>query len=243
MKKLNILLVAVCLTCSANLFAGSPATTKLSPAYLQEDRNVGSFSGIAAGGSLNYNVTMGSSESLRFEGDADAIAELVAEVNGSVLEIRPKTKWNDWNRKYNRAKITVHITARKLSSLTLSGSGSMLVNGTINGKDLVTTLSGSGNIKAGINVSNYRSVISGSGRVVQTGKATDAVVTLSGSGSFGGKDFAAENVKLQISGSANAAITANKTIDIVISGSGHVTYYGNAKVNKTMIGSGSIRKG
>lgn len=239
MKKLNTLLLLVIFTFSLN--AGIAYAISKTTA-LQDERTVGSFKGIATGGPLTVKVTIGNKESIRFEGDKDAIAELITEVNNNILSIKPKTKWNDWSRRYNRAEVTVYITAKRLTSLTLSGSGSMEVLNPVNGSDLVTTLSGSGSIKATANVSSFEGVVSGSGTLNIAGKTTDANLTISGSGSLRGKSFTAEKVSVQISGSANVYIKATGKMEAVISGSGNIYYSGDATVKKTIIGSGSISK-
>lgn len=239
MKKLNTLLLLVIFTFSLN--AGIAHAISKTTAF-QDERTVGSFKGIATGGPLTVKVTIGNKESIRFEGDKDAIAELITEVNDNILSIKPKTKWNDWSRRYNRAEVTVYITAKRLTSLTLSGSGSMEVLNPVNGSDLVTTLSGSGSIKATANVSSFEGVVSGSGTLNIAGKTTDANLTISGSGSLRGKSFTGEKVSVQISGSANVYIKATGKMEAVISGSGNIYYSGDATVKKTIIGSGSISK-
>jgi len=234
-----MLLLLALLTFSFN--ANAHFTKRTAP-VLQEERTVGSFKGIAAGGPLNVKVTLGNSESIRFEGDKDAIAELVTEVNSGILTIKPKTKWNDWSRRYNKPNVTVYINAKRLSSLTMSGSGNMEVSNTINGSELVTTLSGSGSIKASANVRSFSGVLSGSGNINLAGKSDDATLTISGSGSFRGKSFSVNKAEVQISGSADAYIRASQNIDAVISGSGSIIYSGDAAVKKTIIGSGSVSK-
>jgi len=246
MKRLNILLTLALLTPS--LFTLSYATniccaiTINHSAQDQEERNVGSFKGITSGGSLTVKVTMGNKESVRLEGDAEAIADLITEVKSGVLTIRPKTKWSDWSRKYKRPNVTAYIHAKKITSLTMSGSGNMEVQNNINSNELVTTLSGSGSIKAIANVSSFTGIISGSGILDLTGKSEQSNLTLSGSGEFNGKRFAVSTLSVQVSGSANVYIAATKNIDAVISGSGNVYYTGNAKVSKTTIGSGRVQK-
>lgn len=239
MKKLNTLLLLAIFTFSLNT---GIARTISKTAASQDERTIGSFKGIATGGPLTVKVTIGNKESIRFEGDKDAIADLVTEVNDNILVIKPKTKWNDWSRRYNRAEVTVYITAKKLSSLTLSGSGSMEVENPVSGSDLVTTLSGSGSIKVTANVNSFEGVISGSGALNVAGKTTDANLTLSGSGSIRGKSFTADKVSVQISGSANVYIKATGKMEAVISGSGNIYYSGDATVKKTIIGSGNISK-
>lgn len=240
MKKINILLILTLLTFSSALY--SFTAVKHSTSFAEDERSVGNFKGVAAGGPLTIKITLGNKESVRFEGDKEAIANLTAEVTDGILIIKPKTKWNDWSRKFNRAQVTAYITAKKITSLTMSGSGNMEVENAINTADLSATLSGSGSITATANVKNFTGVISGSGNVRLSGKADVSNITLSGSGNFKGKSFTVNTLSAQISGSADIAIIANKTIDAVISGSGNISYSGNATVKKTIIGSGSVSK-
>jgi len=240
MKKLNILLLLTALTFS---YGANANGTRLHHTVFQNDRTIGEFKGVAAGGPLNVKITMGNKESIRLEGDPAAIADLITAVEDGILTIRPKTKWNDWSRKYNRTSVTAYITARRITSLTMSGSGSMEVENTINSSsELVATLSGSGSIKAAANVRSFTGVISGSGTVYLKGKTRDSNLTLSGSGNFQGKNFSTDQVSIQISGSADVYIHADQKLEAVISGSGSIQYSGNAIVKKTVIGSGNITR-
>jgi hypothetical protein len=232
MKKLNTFLLFVIFTFSLNTVIAH-ATSKTTA--FQDERTIGNFKGVATGGPITIKITMGNKESVRLEGDQEAIADLITEVNDGILTIKPKTKWNDWSRTYNRANVTVYITAKRLTSLTMSGSGNMEVTNTINGAELATTLSGSGSIKAA-------AMISGSGAVTLAGRSDDANLTLSGSGTFRGKTFSVNKASIQISGSANVYITVASKIEAVISGSGNIYYSGNATVKKTIIGSGNVTK-
>ena len=118
MKKLNILLLLVFITSNfkASAFYLIPANTIVNDSKNQEDRTIGNFKGVAAGGSLDVKITMGNKESIRLEGDQEAIAELVTEVNEGILTIHPKTKWSDWSRRYKRPNITVYITAKRITA-------------------------------------------------------------------------------------------------------------------------------
>ena len=235
MKRLTTILLLACLVFS---YSARAASNKPAP----QERTVSNFKGIAAGGPLDIKVTLGSTESIRFEGDQEAIAELTTEVLSGILTIKPKTKWSDWSRRYRKPEITVYINAKKLSSLTMSGSGNLEVTNTLTGADLVCTLSGSGSIKATANVKSYTGVLSGSGNINLSGKSDDANLTISGSGSFKGKGFASAKVSVQISGSADVYVKATQNLEAVISGSGSVIYSGDATVKKTIIGSGSVTR-
>jgi hypothetical protein len=244
MKKLNLVFLFVLLSFGhkAKAYYLNKDNVVTRPVSHQEDRTIGNFKGVATGGSLEVKITMGNRESIRLEGDKDAIAELITEVNEGILTIHPKAKWSDWSRRYKRPEITVYITAKRISSLTMTGSGHMEVQNNINANELVTTLSGSGSIKATVIAKSVTGVISGSGGVTLSGRANNSSLTISGSGGFDGKRFSIESLSAQISGSANVYIDVSKSIDAVISGSGTISYSGSPSIKKTIIGSGSIRK-
>ena len=213
----------------------------VSEKFIKEDRVVKNFNGVAAGGPINVVITLGNTESLKFEGDAEAIATLITEVRGNILIIRPENSWTSWAKKYENKKITAYVTAKTVKSLTMSGSGSMIVNSKINHNDLTVTLSGSGYITANADVNNLTGTLSGSGNLKISGNANTASLTISGSGSFG-KGFEVEKLEAVISGSGNITIDASKNIDAVISGSGSINYSGNPIIEKTIVGSGRVTK-
>ncbi|MET4081502.1 putative membrane protein [Pedobacter sp. UYP30] len=211
-------------------------------ATAQEQPIVKNFSGIVAGGPIDVVVTLGDSESCRFEGDAEAIATLLAQVEGTTLVIRPQMSWKSWERKYSDKKITAYVSAKKLSSFTMSGSGSMEVKGAVNTGELSVVLSGSGNLSLSSKTKNLNAVISGSGKLNITGEADNATITLSGSAIFAGKDFSVSNLSAQMSGSGKVNIEVSENINAVISGSASIFYTGDPEVKQTILGSGKVKK-
>jgi hypothetical protein len=210
--------------------------------FRKEDRDVKNFTAITAGGPIQVIVTLGNTEGLRFEGDADAISTLITEVKGNVLIIRPQNSWTSWARKYHDKKIVAYVSAKTVRALVMSGDGSITVKGTIQGPSLAATLSGSGSITASAEVDSFAGVMSGSGIMNISGKADNASITISGSGNFAKKGFTVSNLNTVISGSGSVNIDAKYSINAVISGSGSVNYSGNAEVQKRVSGSGRVRK-
>ena len=242
MKKVfAILLASLTLTSSINVIAKNQISHNISKNN-GDDRDVKNFNGVAAAGPINVIVTLGNIESCRLEGDADALSSIVTEIKGNVLVIRPQTSITSWTRKYEGKKITAYVTAKELASLTVSGDGSLSVNGKISTGSLTTTVSGSGSIKATADVDNYNGVISGSGAINITGGADHAKVVISSSGTFAGKSFSTKTLTSTISGSGTVNIAVSESIRAVISGSGSVNYSGNPSVDKTVVGSGGVRK-
>lgn len=210
--------------------------------FIKEEREAKNFNGIALAGPIHVVVTLGATESLRFEGDAEAISTLITEVKGSILIIRPKNSWMSWTRKYQDKKITAYVSAKTIKSLTCSSSGSITVNGKIKAPELTTTLSGSGSISASVEVNKYTGVISGSGGLNISGSANDASIILSGSGSFKKGGFTVGNLSAAVSGSGSIHVNVSENLEAAISGSGSINYSGDAKVEKRVTGSGRVRK-
>lgn len=207
-----------------------------------DERQVSGFSEITVSGRHNVYITMSNTESLRLEGDADAINEIETKVENGVLKIRNKKQVN--NRSWNKSgKVDIYIQAKSLSNLVLSGSGNVEVNGKVKSANLNNTISGSGSISLNIDVENYNAVISGSGEIDAKGNAKNARITIAGSGDFDGSNLKTSNASAKVSGSGDISIIANKQLDALMSGSGDIRYGGNASVNSTKSGSGNISKG
>ncbi|MHA4896865.1 head GIN domain-containing protein [Pedobacter sp. PWIIR3] len=242
MKKLLSILFAVALASpTVNALAGTPINISTS-ALVQDQRDVKNFNGVGAGGPIEVIITIGNNEGLTFEGDAEAIATLVSEVKGNILIIRPKTSWTSWSHKYENKKIIARVSAKTITSLTMSGNGSIKVNGTVTAEALTTSLSGSGSITAKIDADKLTSVISGSGVLELSGKAGKANVTVSGSGKFNAKTIALSDLDTRISGSGAVNVKVEDNINALISGSGHVYYSGNPNVEQRVLGSGGVSK-
>jgi len=243
MKPLSKLLsLALIFSISAAAHAGTYSKSEPITVQTQEERLLGSFKGVAISGPVKAFVKIGNEEKVRLEGDSEAVAQLITEIKDGILIIRPKSKWKDWNRKFHNSRVTAYITAKSLSSLTMSGSGSLEVQEPVNSPSLVTTLSGSGKMKVLANVNSLTAVISGSGNIEINGKANDAKITIAGSGNFKGNALTVEVAATKISGSGSIYVKANKKIDAVTSGSGTVYYSGNPTIEKRVVGSGGVRR-
>jgi len=245
MKKVrNILTLAVFILAGSEFATAIPNSTTISNKNLLSDdeRQVSGFSEIILSGRHNVYITMGNTESLRLEGDADEIDEIETKVENGALKIRNKKQMNtrSWN---NTGKVNIYIQAKSLNNIVLSGSGNVEVKGKVKSTNLNTTLSGSGSISVNIEVENYNGVISGSGEIYAKGSATNARITIAGSGDFNGSGLRTSNTSAKVSGSGDISIIADKQLEALTSGSGDIRYSGNAVVNSKKSGSGNISKG
>lgn len=241
MKKLSILVLSILFISITGMSGANTLVKNVKNRVLAvEERNVVGFKGISSSGSYDVRITMGNTETLRLDGDHETIKEIETVVENGILKIR-NTKRDNWNV-ISRKKVTIYITARTLNSITLSGSGDIVVKGLVKADRLTNTLSGSGSITLMADANEYIGTISGSGEISVSGTADRAAIKIGGSGDFEGQNFKTSVADIKVSGSGDARIFVDQSLNAVVNGSGNITYGGNANVNKTKSGSGNITR-
>jgi len=232
-------------------------------AQSQQTRPVSGFNAVSVSASFNVHIKIDGTESLKIVGDEKEMSNIETVVEGGTLNIHPKNRFSLFSLRNitNWHKVDIYVTAKSLSSLTTSGSGSIQLEGSLTGNSALKT-SGSGNIKANVNASSLVISVSGSGNITSAltaekltatvsgsgglnlnGNVKDAEIKVSGSGHIKGQDLKADVVKANVSGSGNIYITAQKTLEARSSGSGNIIYAGAAtNINVSSSGSGRVKK-
>ena len=205
-----------------------------------ETRNGDAIHAIANSGSIVVEVRFGDRESVRLEGNDEAIKEIETVVERGTLKIRYKNRIRMGRQNWGR--VTAYVTAKRIEALSQSGSGSITVAGKLAGNELNASLSGSGRIVFESDVDVCNASISGSGRITANGRAEKSNVSISGSGRFDGSYLKSQSANLKISGSGSITIHADDQLDASVNGSGSIRYSGDAKTNFRKSGSGSLRK-
>lgn len=233
MKKFVFKLLAATVALAATLSASAQSV---------ESRQVSGFSRIALSGAFTVHVSIDGSESLKISSKPDVIKFIETVVEDSTLKIRFKDNLKNGQGDSDRP-IDIYITAKALSSLANTGSGSVKVDGTITGTVVRIVMNGAGKIESSVQSGNLLVIMSGAGRVQLRGTADKAKVAINGSGEMNGRNLKTENTSVTISGSANVYLSADKTVSANIEGPGSVYYSGNATVtDKNIIGTGGVSK-
>jgi hypothetical protein len=223
--------------CLAIVAAGLAGST----AGQAQVRAVSGFHSVSDAGSFAVHIKTGGTEGVKIEGaDAATAAMIETVVESGSLEIR-------WKRgaehEHQRGKVDVYVSAKSLSGLACSGSGSMDVDGVVNGGHVAVTLSGSGSIASSVDAGNLEVTISGSGAVKLRGKSGVANIRISGSGRLNAESLSADAADIGISGSGDTYITVNKTLSARLVGSGNVYYSGSGTLGSVKtIGSGRVSR-
>ncbi|ALI98992.1 head GIN domain-containing protein [Rufibacter tibetensis] len=208
----------------------------------EQTRNVGPFQKIGLAYPANVILRQGSTHSVKVEGDAEQLIQLVTEVQNGKLNIRRKDHDNNNNWSSGKKRVTIYITVPQIEALSVSGSGKIKGEGTFKSASMDLAVSGSGNIQLNANVDNLSSRISGSGSIELQGTGKQSTISVSGSGSMKGYAFKTNDAKVSISGSGSCEINATTSLRSSISGSGKVSYEGSPSVDSRVSGSGSVKK-
>ncbi len=209
----------------------------------EQKREVAIFSEIALNIPAKLYLEQGSEQRVRIVAKASTLEDIITEVNGRKLIIRFPNK-NLFMRNFNPGKVDIYITVPSVDALGISGSGDIIVDD-LESRILQLAVSGIGNIEVvDLDSKNLKVSISGSGKITigEGGIAEELAVSISGSGNFNGKGFAADEVTVNTSGSGSSTVHSNGTIKARIAGSGNVYYVGNPSIDATIAGSGKVRE-
>lgn len=207
----------------------------------KEIRSVTNYTAIASSGSWDVMIGYGESNSIEVEGDENLLYYIETKVEDGKLTI--KTTKNVNLRSKNR--ITVYVSLKKMTGVSLSGSGDIMGVGNFSNDGKTDfKISGSGSIKISFEkVNTAEIVISGSGNIGLIGSASTVNVKISGSGNADCSALICEDATAHISGSGNVKVYTNRSIDASISGSGNVQFKGAASdIKKHISGSGRVIK-
>lgn len=203
---------------------------------VERERTVGRFSSVEISGSEELILHRGEDCRVVVTCDENLQDSYRARVSGSRLSLgfAPGTRIGGFT------KVVVDVWLPDLEGVTLSGSGSALMQDSFDARDVRLVISGSGSIRGDLKAQEVDSVISGSGSIRLTGSSRKAKVTISGSGSFDGDRLALSDAEVHISGSGSVDLEVSENLEVHVSGSGDVRYRGKPRVNLSSSGSGKV---
>jgi len=207
-------------------------------------RNVGSFSEIKAGGSVNVFLTQGNKNEIVIEADENLHDYIITEVSGKKLTIKNKEQIRD------AEKLDVYVTFKEINALEgsgatdivalnkiqtskeffLSGSGAtdVLLKKGFSSNSLELDGSGSADIEmVNVSTNNVTANLSGSVDLEIDGKAETLTIGASGSSDFLAKQLIVSSATISTSGSSDVSVHTTNSISVNATGSSDVYYWGN----------------
>jgi hypothetical protein len=187
---------------------------------ITQERSPGSFTGIHSEGATPVHLSYGTAFNVEVRGSSNLVPRYKTKVFNGVLHLgydHVQVRHDD---------IEVFITLPSIESATMSGSGSLEINGSFPDLD------------------RFRLTVSGSSKTIVEDmfRADEVNVNISGSGDVNLERIQSKKGDVKISGSGEVRMNAEETLKVRISGSGKVYYTGNAVVDSKVSGSGEVIK-
>lgn len=206
---------------------------------ITQNRSVGNFDELSAGGSFEIKLINGKEGEMTISADENLMEYIETEVDGTMLKIR-------WKKNYNISTsntVEIKLAVEQISGVTLSGSGGIESKKKLISEDFQTTVSGSSDVDLDLEVSNLKLVISGSGNMHLKGKTNHLDAAISGSGEIDAKNMDSKTAELSVSGSGDIKLRVSEQLKARVSGSGDIEYTGNPKTEDVKVsGSGEVKK-
>ncbi len=204
--------------------------------------NVGEFRGVSLGMSADLYLTQGNNSSVVIDASDQVLEHIETKISDGVLIIKQDSDWKWW-RNWSSKNVKIYITNPRFEQVSVSGSGDIKGENTLEARSMQLAVSGSGKVNLSIKTVDLDSKISGSGNMQLRGSARNTTLQISGSGNLNAENLASENCQVRISGSGNCRVQVDNSLESRVSGSGNVYYKGNPeKLSNYSSGSGSIKK-
>ena len=213
MKKILTVLLAACVV----LVAGCHLPGIRGNGHIKtEERPVGAFANIDAGGAFEIEWQNGSS-ALRLTTDENLLRYIENEISGDTLRLH--TREHVW---------PTHGIKVVISSPTRAG---VKIRGAI--KLTANQLSGS----------TFALESKGASEVSLAGNIDRLVVDMTGASQLAADGLQTKTAEISTTGAGDAEVTVTDTLKVVITGAGKVSYAGNpASIGKRITGAGSIHR-
>lgn len=205
------------------------------------NRTTADYENIALTGSMDVVLVTGKEGNLKIEAEENLMQYIITEVVGEELNILVK-KGISLKPSSNRS-ITITVPYQDLQRLSLTGSGDISSSEEIMAENFEAKITGSGNIKLGLQAKNARASVTGSGDIELKGSSTDLNCKVTGSGNIRAFGLECQNVDAMLVGSGKIQVNASEELIANIPGAGDIVYIGNPKKESfKTLGAGSISK-
>ena len=198
------------------------------------------YDAIAVNNSLDVEIIKGTEGTIKVEAESNIMEHLEIFTKGDKLKVGVKNGVNISTRK----GIKVWVPVKKISSVSLAGSGDVFSDLVLRNNDFSLSVAGSGDIKLHTESKELNVSIAGSGDIQLKGRTENLNASVAGSGDIDAYSMKANNVDASVAGSGDISVFCNGgELSASIIGSGDLRYKGStSNVKKSVIGSGDITK-
>ncbi|WP_397362907.1 head GIN domain-containing protein [Olleya sp. R77988] len=239
LKKTLLLGLALVAFTSCNAQWGNGKTIKGNGEVTTITRSTSDYDAIRLAGWMDFKLIEGTEGNITIKGESNLLEYILTDVESGGLIVKAK---NNINLKPSGSKtITITIPFKDIDKVSLSGSGDVTCNSTIDSNDFEAKVSGSGDVTLDVKAQSVEASVTGSGDLTLTGNTTNLEASVTGSGDFHGTNLEADYTEAKVTGSGDVEVVAKKKLKARVTGSGDIDYSGNPeKVDTKVTGSGDI---
>jgi hypothetical protein len=203
----------------------------------KQDREISSFSAIAASSGLDVYIVQGDKESLRVETDENLMEYIITEVKGDKLICKVDGSIR------SSSKMAVYITLVDVNEIHVSSGADLETQNLLHLEKCDISVSSGADVKIEVNAKELSCSVSSGADAVLKGK----VDFFSGSASSGSdlraKELIARNCRAKASSGGDVSVYASESIEANASSGGDVNYYGSPeKVNASDSSGGDVNQ-
>lgn len=210
-------------------------TLQVNAQKIEQTRTVADFTGIKVGDMFDVKLKQAENNSVSINADENKQANIKTEVSNGILSIISDGKED--------VDATVTLGVKSLNSIKITGMADVKSENRLNCNQLTIESNGAGGIDLDVNAKEIITDISGIGDVILSGIATLHTSKVSGTGSLRASNLETDKSVVKVSGVGDAKVNAKQTIDADVSGAGSIIYKGNpAERIINISGIGSVRE-
>lgn len=219
---------------SGLVLVASFLTLKSTAQTMEQNRNVGDFTGIKVGDQFNVVISQSETNSVSIIVDANGQLLVRTEVKDGVLIVA-----ND----KGQTPASVKIGVKALSKLEVTGMAEVKTSNQLQVDKISIESNGGGSVDIDLKATEVKTSVSGIGDVILKGATPLLDANVSGSGYLKATNLEADKAIVKVSGIGDAKVNVKQSIDADVSGSGSVIFKGNPpERNVNISGIGSVRE-
>ena len=211
-------------------------------AHEQKEIDVQTFNQVKFEGSAQWELISSDEEKVIIESESTDVFDYVnVEQSGDILVISTTEKNKNIGKLFK--SVTIKVYFKSISSVSLSGVGSVKTTGNISATELTATLRGTGNMHLNTQCSELIGNMYGTGALNINGTTDNAIVRVEGVGSFEGYELVTTVMDVTVSGVGAAYVFSTNKLTATLNGVGSIKYKGDPEFkNINTNGIGSIKK-
>ncbi len=200
------------------------------------------FNSIKLEGSAQWVIIPSDTEKVVIESKTQDVFNYIdVETIGDRLIISTTEKTKNITKLFN--SVTIKVYAKNIDAISLSGVGSVRMEGGIESDEFNATLRGTGDMKLKVTCESFDGYVYGTGNLEVSGSSKTTVVRVEGVGGFEGYGFESIDCDVTVSGVGGAEVFATSKLTAVINGVGSIRYKGDpVKKDLQSNGLGSIKE-